>query len=141
MAITTSFVGVQPASYPINTIYLWTSGPHEAVLLVSLKPGGAQVGQPQRERLRTRLAAALPGTSVSFEAGDIVSQVMSFGAPTPIEVAVQGASLQVNREHAEKISDGTREARQPARPAVRAAARLPHAQRRDRSRARGPVSA
>ena len=30
---------------------------------------------------------------MSFEAGDIVSQVMSFGSPTPIEVAVQGVSL------------------------------------------------
>ena len=103
VAITTSFVGVQPASYPINTIYLWTSGPHEAVLLVALKPGAARVGDPEREALRARLAKALPDTTISFEAGDIVSQVMSFGAPTPIEVAVQGASLDVNREHAEKI--------------------------------------
>ena len=101
--ITTSFVGVQPASYPINTVYLWTSGPHEAVLLVSLVPGGTPVGDAERERLRARLASALPGVAVSFEAGDIISQVMSFGAPTPIEVAVQGANLQVNREHAEKI--------------------------------------
>jgi multidrug efflux pump subunit AcrB len=101
--ITTSFVGVQPASYPINTIYLWTSGPHEAVLLVALKPGARKIHEADRELLRERLAKALPGTSVSFEAGDIISQVMSFGAPTPVEVAVQGASLQVNRDHAEKI--------------------------------------
>ncbi len=32
--ISTAFIGVQPASYPINTIYLWTSGPQEAVMLV-----------------------------------------------------------------------------------------------------------
>ena len=32
------FVGVQNADYPINTIYLWTSGPEEAVLQVQLKP-------------------------------------------------------------------------------------------------------
>ena len=36
--ITTAFIGVQPASYPINTIYLWTSGPHEAVMNIALKP-------------------------------------------------------------------------------------------------------
>jgi multidrug efflux pump subunit AcrB len=103
VAISTGFVGVQPPSYPINTIYLWTSGPHEAVLLVALTPDTAVRGEALRERLRARLAKSLPGTAVSFEAGDIVSQVMSFGAPTPIEIAVQGANLQVNREHAEKI--------------------------------------
>ncbi|MEP7116627.1 MAG: efflux RND transporter permease subunit [Acidobacteriota bacterium] len=101
--ISTAFIGVQPASYPINTIYLWTSGPHEAVLLVSLAPEAARDVPALRERLRARLARAVPEMSVSFEAGDIVSQVMSFGAPTPVEVAVQGLNLQQNREHAEKV--------------------------------------
>ena len=103
VAITTSFIGVQPASYPINTIYLWTSGPHEAVVLVSLTPDAPVRGEALQERLRARLARDLPEVSVSFEAGDIITQVMSFGAATPIEIAVQGASLQVNREHADKI--------------------------------------
>src|SRR6516162_829439 len=35
--ITLGFVGVQNAAYPINAIYLWTSGPEEAVLQVQLK--------------------------------------------------------------------------------------------------------
>ena len=101
--ISTAFVGVQPASYPINTIYLWTSGPHEAVLLVSLAPEAARDVPALRERLRARLATAVPEMTVSFEAGDIVSQVMSFGSPTPVEVAVQGLNLPQNREHAEKV--------------------------------------
>jgi multidrug efflux pump subunit AcrB len=101
--ISTAFIGVQPASYPINTIYLWTSGPHEAVLLVSLAPELARDASGLRERLRARLAKNVPEMTVSFEAGDIVSQVMSFGSPTPVEVAVQGLNLQQNREHAEKI--------------------------------------
>ena len=103
VVISTAFVGVQPASYPINTIYLWTSGPQEAVLLVSLKPEAARDAAGLRERLRARLAKAVPEMRVSFEAGDIVSQVMSFGAPSPVEVAVQGLNLQQNREHAEKV--------------------------------------
>ena len=36
--ITLGYVGVQPSSYPINTIFLWTSGSHEGVLQVALKP-------------------------------------------------------------------------------------------------------
>jgi multidrug efflux pump subunit AcrB len=101
--ITTGFIGVQPASYPVNTIYLFTSGPHEAVLLVALKPSATLRGEELKERLRARFSRELPGTAVSFEAGDIVSQVMSFGSPTPIEVAVQGPALAVNRDFAEKI--------------------------------------
>jgi multidrug efflux pump subunit AcrB len=103
VAITMGYIGVQPASYPVNTIYLFTSGPHEAVLLVALKPGARLRGEDLKERLRLRIAEALPGVTASFEAGDIVSQVMSFGSPTPIEVAVQGPDLKANRDFSAKI--------------------------------------
>jgi multidrug efflux pump subunit AcrB len=103
VAITTGFVGSQPPSYPINTIYLWTSGPHEAVLQVALRPGAPLRGEPLKERLRLKLREALPEAGFSFEAGDIVSQVMSFGSPTPVEVAVQGPNLAANRAFAAKI--------------------------------------
>ena len=36
--ITLGYVGVQPSSYPINTIFLWTGGSHEGVLQVALTP-------------------------------------------------------------------------------------------------------
>ena len=103
VAITTDFTGVQASSYPINTIYLFTSGQHEAVLRVELRPGAPLRGEALRERLRKALHEALPDTMVSFEAGDIVTQVMSFGSPTPIEVDVQGPNLAASRAHAAKV--------------------------------------
>jgi multidrug efflux pump subunit AcrB len=103
VSITTDFVGVQPASYPINTIYLWTGGPQEAVLRVALKPETKLRGENLKERLRDVFSHEMPDVKVSFEAADIVSQVMSFGSATPIEVAVQGPSLPANRAHAGKI--------------------------------------
>src|SRR5262245_52809051 len=103
VAITLGFVGAQPPSYPINSIYLWTSGPQEAVLLVALKQGSSIRLADFKERLRQKLADALPGTAVSFEAGDIVSRIMNFGAPTPIEVAMNGPNLAANRAFAEKV--------------------------------------
>jgi multidrug efflux pump subunit AcrB len=103
VAASLGFVGAQPSSYPVNTIYLWTSGPHEAVLLVSLKPGRSTSVAALQERLRERLPQIAPGTVVSFEAADLVNQVMSFGSPTPIEVAITGANLGASRGHAEKI--------------------------------------
>src|SRR5262245_48719952 len=101
--ITTGFVGVPTPNYPINTIYLFTSGQHEAVLGVALKPSAPPVTDDLKEELRRKLAQALPNVTVSFEAGDIISQVMSFGSPTPIEVAVQGPSIAVSRPFAEKV--------------------------------------
>jgi multidrug efflux pump subunit AcrB len=100
--ITSDFVGVVPSSYPVDLIHLFTSGPQDAIIQISLKPDAPR-GEALRERLRASLARELPGTSVSFEAGDIVTQVMSFGSPTPVEVAVQGVNLQDNYAYAQKI--------------------------------------
>ena len=103
VAISTTFIGVQPASYPINTIFLWTSGPQEAVLTVALKPEARRGSAALRERLRQSFQHELPNVSVSFEAGDIVNQVMSAGSPTPVEVAIQGPSLADDRDHMTKV--------------------------------------
>jgi multidrug efflux pump subunit AcrB len=82
---------------------LWTSGPHEAVLLVSLGPGRRISTEALQESLRKRAQEIAPGTSLSFEAADLVNQVMSFGSPTPIEVAVTGANLAASRTYADKL--------------------------------------
>jgi multidrug efflux pump subunit AcrB len=97
------YVGIQPTSYPINTILLWTSGPHEAVLRVALRPKSGVSTEDLKERLRQHLPTLAPGTVVAFEPADIVSQVMSFGASTPIEVAVWGADFAASRKYAEHL--------------------------------------
>jgi multidrug efflux pump subunit AcrB len=102
ITITSDFVGVVPSSYPVNLIHLFTSGPQEALVQIAFR-ADAPRGEDLRERLRQSLRSELPGTQVSFEAGDIVSQVMSFGSPTPIEVAIQGASLADDYAYARKI--------------------------------------
>jgi multidrug efflux pump subunit AcrB len=101
--ISLGFVGTQPPNYPINTIYLWSSGSEEAVLQVQLKRGTGIRIEDLKERLRQKLAQELPGVRFSFEPSDIVSRVMSFGAPTPIEVAVSGPNLANSRQYAEKL--------------------------------------
>ncbi|HEX8912224.1 MAG TPA: efflux RND transporter permease subunit, partial [Humisphaera sp.] len=104
VALTMGFVGVQPGAYPVNTIHLWTSGPEEAVLQVQLKPGAVRV-EELKDRLRKRLPEALPGVRFSFEPSDIVSRVMSFGSPTPVQVAVTGPDLAADRQFATKVSE------------------------------------
>ena len=101
--ISLGFVGTQPPNYPINTIYLWSSGSEEAVMQVQLKRGAGIRIEDLKERLRQKLPQELPGVRISFEPSDIVSRVMSFGAPTPIEVAVSGPNLANSRRYAEKL--------------------------------------
>ena len=101
--ITSDFVGLIPSSYPVDLIHLFTSGPNDAIMQVSLKPDPKRNEEVLREKVRAAFRRELPGTEVSFEAGDIVTQVMSFGSPTPIEVAVQGVSLPDDYAYAQKI--------------------------------------
>jgi len=103
--ISLAFVGVQPPNFPINTIYLWTGGPEEAVLQVQLKHGAGGPVEKLKERLRDKLAAAMPEVRFSFEPSDIVSRVMSFGSATPVEVAVSGPALAANRDYAAKVRE------------------------------------
>ena len=103
IALTMGLVGVHAANYPVNLIHLWNGGPEEGWLAIQFKPGEAIKLDKLREHLRVVFAAELPGIRFSFEPSDIVNRVMSFGASTPIEVAVSGPSLAVNREHAEKL--------------------------------------
>jgi multidrug efflux pump subunit AcrB len=101
--ITLGYVGVQNPAYPINTIYLWTGGSSEAVLQVQLKPSAKVRITELQERLRKVLPQEYPGIRLSFEPSDIASRVMSFGALTPIEVAVSGPNFADNRAFAQKV--------------------------------------
>ena len=103
VATTLGYVGATPPSYPINTIYLWTSGQHEAVLRVALNSNSGIRTDEFEERLRKSLPSEFPGSQFSFEAADIVTQIMNFGAPTPVEINVGGPDLDADRAFAEKI--------------------------------------
>ena len=105
MDISIGFVGVQAASFPVNVIHLWTSGPEEAVLQVQLKQGGDINLDDLQEKLRKRLASELPDVRLSIEPSDIVSRVMSFGSPTPVEVAVSGTALPASQAYAAKVQE------------------------------------
>jgi multidrug efflux pump subunit AcrB len=101
--ISLGYVGTQGASYPINTVFLWTSGPQEAVMNVALRPEAGADVMALEEKLRRNLPTKFPGCTFSFEPGDIVSQIMNFGAPTPVEVAVMGPDFAALRGYTEKL--------------------------------------
>jgi multidrug efflux pump subunit AcrB len=103
--MTLGYVGVQPSSYPINTIFLWTGGSHEGVLQVALKPEARLALGAFQEELRRRFRDRFPTAQFSFEPGDIVSRIMNFGAPTPVEVAITGPDFAASRTFATKVRD------------------------------------
>ena len=102
IAVSLGFVGVHGSSYPVNFIYQWNSGSQESVLQVQFRRAGLDLAR-LRERLRSRFQKEMPDAQISFEPADIVSRVMSFGASTPIEVAVSGPNLAEDRSFAENV--------------------------------------
>ena len=107
---------LQLSGEPDSSVHQRAAGSHH--------PGRAEArtrraAKPLREKLRDSLRQELPDCQVSFEAGDIVSQVMSFGSPTPIEVAVQGISLPDDYAYAQKVRAQMAKLDFPARSAVR----------------------
>jgi multidrug efflux pump subunit AcrB len=102
--ITLGYVGVQPSSYPINTIFLWTGGAHEGVLQVALRSDAPPLEVVQ-EKLRHAFHERFPDAQFSFEPGDIVSRIMNFSAPTPVEIAVMGPDFAASRTFAGRLHD------------------------------------
>ncbi|AYA39023.1 efflux RND transporter permease subunit (plasmid) [Hymenobacter oligotrophus] len=101
--ISSTFVGTQPASFAVNSVFVFTTGPHEALMQVALKEGVHVNLSQLKERLRKRIHAAQPGLQLSFEPIELVEKVMSDGAPTPIQVNVGGKNLKEAAGHARKV--------------------------------------
>jgi multidrug efflux pump subunit AcrB len=101
--ITIGYVGVQPSSYPINTVFLWTGGSQEGVLQVALNQRAGIRLADFEEQLRRRFAKRFPEAQFSFEPGDLVGRIMNFGAPTPVEVAIIGPDFAAARAYAAKV--------------------------------------
>ena len=97
--ITLGYVGTIPSSFPINGVYQWSRGPEEGLLRIALKHGSGINPERAKDELRNVLAQQYPELRFSFEPADIVSEVMSFGSPTPIEIAARGANLAESRDY------------------------------------------
>jgi multidrug efflux pump subunit AcrB len=107
--LTLGYVGSIPSSYPINGVYQWSRGPEEALLRIALKHGSGVSTEAMKDVLRHELAKRFPDVRCSFEPADIISEVMSFGSPTPIEIAARGANLAENRAYIVKVKEALEE--------------------------------
>ena len=101
--ITSAYVGTTPSSYGSASIFIFTSGPHEAVMQVAINEHIDVKMDQLKEELRATIAHDLPDVKLSFEPIELVEKVMSQGSPTPIEVSVAAKNIKEAKEFAVKI--------------------------------------
>jgi multidrug efflux pump subunit AcrB len=82
-------------------------GPADADILVSMKEGHRPTAEAIRE-IRARVTREYPGVTFYFLPVDMVSQILNFGLPAPIDVQVIGNNLLGNRAFAEKLMEKIR---------------------------------
>ncbi|MDJ1473039.1 efflux RND transporter permease subunit [Cytophagaceae bacterium DM2B3-1] len=103
--ISSAYVGTVPSSYGTSNIFVFNSGPHEAVLQVALAEGFSVRMDALQEKLRKRMTTEIPGLRVLFEPIELVDKIMSQGSATPIEVTVAAKDVKEAGRFAQKILD------------------------------------
>jgi len=88
----------------INLAYSTSApvGPGDADIFINLAKKHSNLFTYQRE-LREKLAASYPSTQFEFLPADIVSQILNFGLPSPLDVQVTGQDTDANREFIGKL--------------------------------------
>lgn len=93
------------SSSGINTAYMNSGGigAQDGDILVTLgedhRPTEGYV-----RALREKLPRLFPGTTFSFLPADIISQILNFGAPAPIDVTITGANVKDNEAYARLVA-------------------------------------
>ena len=77
-------------------------GTSDADVLVTLSPNHHPTGE-YVDKLRLSLAKQFPGVMFAFLPSDMVTQILNFGLPAPIDIQVIGNNLEGNREWASDL--------------------------------------
>lgn len=88
----------------INLTYNNTGlmGLSDGDIQIALKEGHRPTAGYVRE-LREKLPREFPGVVFSFPPADIVSQILNFGAPAPVDIQIRGAKLDANYDYANLV--------------------------------------
>src|SRR2546422_8101168 len=85
-----------------------TIGAGDTDILVSLKENHHPTADYVRA-LRQRLPGESPGTTFSFLPADMVTQILNFGLPAPVDIQLEGADIEGNRQGANQILNELRQ--------------------------------
>src|SRR3984957_2040329 len=88
----------------INMTYNNTGviGSQDGDVQIKLKEGHRPTDE-YVQALREQLPRAFPGMTFAFLPADIVSQILNFGAPAPIDLQIRGANLEANFAYANSL--------------------------------------
>jgi len=88
----------------INTIYNNTGsiGEQDGDIQISLRENH-RATEGYVRRLREELPRRFPGLTFSFLPADIVSQILNFGAPSPVDLQIRGTSMAANFAYANQL--------------------------------------
>jgi CzcA family heavy metal efflux pump len=101
-----------------------TIGVSDADILITLKADHSPTSG-YVTGLREELPRQFPGTTFAFLPADIVTQILNFGLPAPIDVQVIGGNLQANRAYADKLLKRIRDVPGIADPRIQQAFNAP----------------
>ncbi len=89
---------------PYNTMHSTSGvlGANDGDVLVSLRKNHSPVADYVRD-LRVLLPQRFPGVTFYFLPADIVTQILDFGLPSPIDVQVEGNDVVASQQIAEKL--------------------------------------
>ncbi|WP_205510531.1 efflux RND transporter permease subunit [Longitalea arenae] len=105
ISVTSAYVGQHPALFSTSPIYLFMPGPNEAVVQVQLSEEFEEDLDELKEKIRAKLAAAMPEVKLSFEPIQLTDKILSQGSPTPVEIRISGRNKKLNEEYANKVID------------------------------------
>ncbi len=77
-------------------------GVEDANILIMLKPDHAPTADYVKA-MREQLPGLFPGVSFAFLPADMVTQILNFGVPAPIDLQVVGNNLQADRKYADEV--------------------------------------
>src|SRR5258708_620627 len=80
-------------------------GESDAEILIGLKPGRKNPTPYYVDQLRAQLAETFPGTQFFFQPADMISQILNFGVPSPVDIQLVGPSVEKNFAIAQAISN------------------------------------
>jgi CzcA family heavy metal efflux pump len=98
-------IGVPYSGINLSYSNSGTFGTSDAEILVQLKEERGKPTSAYINELREKLPQRFPGTQFFFQPADIVTQILNFGTPAPIDVAVTGANQRGNYVVAEKLAN------------------------------------
>ncbi|CAM3723798.1 Nodulation protein NolG [Pseudomonas reidholzensis] len=95
-------IGLPPSNINLTYNNTGVMGSQDGDFQIALRPGH----QPTEDYVRTLrevLPERFPDTTFSFPPADIVSQILNFGAPAPIDIQIRGNDVDANFAYAQQL--------------------------------------